>query len=196
MFNFKKLFGKKNDGFFLQLEDEDATSTPAAKTEPKPKVETEAKVSAPPAAPATIVPVAPVAVAPVAPVAAPVSTTAAPAAILTILSKGAVASPDKKTAKAEEKAAEKAVKAAKRAAAKGEAVKAELAKVVAPAAAPVAVPTAPAITNFATDYLIKPSSISGRRMPGANMKGFLDLARQVEKPKPFKPAGAEQKAKK
>ena len=36
------------------------------------------------------------------------------------------------------------------------------------------------ITNFATDYLIQPSSISSRRRPGANMKQFMDMARQVE----------------
>ena len=54
-------------------------------------------------------------------------------------------------------------------------------------------PAAPPITNFATDYLIKPSSNNSRRMPGANMRGFLDLARQVEKPKAFKASAAERK---
>jgi hypothetical protein len=154
---FKKLFGKKNDGFFLQLEDEDATSKPAAK----------AKDSAP----ASVV----VAAEPV-----PAATTiAAPAT-------GAAV--DTKAAKAEEKAA----KAAKRTAGKT----AEAPTVVAVAPVAASAPTAPAITNFATDYLIKPSSISGRRMPGANMKGFLDLARQVEKPKAFKAAASERKAEK
>ena len=101
---------------------------------------------------------------------------------------GVGANVDQKAAKAEEKAA----KAVKRSAGKT-----ETPKVVA-APAPVAVTAAPAvaITNFATDYLIKPSSISGRRMPGANMKGFLDLARQVEKPKAFKAAASERKAEK
>jgi hypothetical protein len=159
VFNFKKLFGKKNDGFFLQLEDEDATSKPEAKAkDPAP-----AKPEAPSA----------------------VTTTAAPAT-------GTAAPLDKKAAKAEEKAAEKAAKAAKRAAGKTETPK--VAAAPAPVAAPA--PAAPAITNFATDYLIKPSSISGRRMPGANMKGFLDLARQVEKPKAFKAAASERKAEK
>lgn len=163
MFNFKKLFGKKDDGFFLQLEDEDATSKPAVKTE--------AKASAPPAVTATVVAADPV----------------APAVAAAI-----TADPlDKKAAKAEEKAA----KAAKRAAAKGETATADPA-VTAPVTAPASVPAAPTITNFATDYLIKPSSISGRRMPGANMKGFLDLARQVEKPKPFKPPALERKGEK
>lgn len=172
MFNFKKLFGKKNDGFYLQLEDEDATSKPEAK----------AKDSAPPVAitapdPSIVTP----------------ATTPPPAAISTVAPvTGVVSDVDKKVAKAEEKAAEKAAKAAKRAAAKGETPKAVTAP--APAAAPV--PAAPAITNFATDYLIKPSSISGRRMPGANMNKFLDLARQVEKPKAFKASASERKGEK
>jgi hypothetical protein len=184
VFNFKKLFSKKNDGFYLQLEDEDATSAPAAKAK-----ETAQPVATPVAAQPIATPVAqPVAIsAPIAVVTevAPVAltTTTAPATGTTAV--------DKKIAKAEEKAAEKAAKAAKRAASKAET------KVVADSA-PVAipVPVAPPITNFATDYLIKPSSISGRRMPGANMKGFLDLARQVEKPKAFKAAASERKAEK
>jgi hypothetical protein len=154
---FKKLFGKKNDGFFLQLEDEDATSEPAVKAKDP--------------APAAVV---------VAAEPAPAATTiAAPAT-------GAAVAP--KAAKAEEKAA----KAAKRTAGKT----AEAPTVVAVAPVAASAPAAPAITNFATDYLIKPSSISGRRMPGANMKGFLDLARQVEKPKAFKAAASERKAEK
>ena len=162
MFNFKKLFGKKNDGFFLQLEDEDATS--------KPEVKAKAKDSAPPVAiPAPVIVTAETA--------SPVAiSTAAPAT-------GAVATVDKKAAQAEEKAA----KAAKRAAGK---------VVAAPAPVAVPAPAAPAITNFATDYLIKPSSISGRRMPGANMNKFLDLARQVEKPKAFKATASERKVEK
>jgi hypothetical protein len=91
--------------------------------------------------------------------------------------------------KADEKAAKKAAKVDKKSVKKAEAPKIEAAP--APVAAPV--PAAPAITNFATDYLIKPSSISSRRLPGANMKGFLDLARQVEKPKAFKASASERK---
>ena len=170
---FKRFFGKKNDGFFLQLEDEDATSKPEAKAKAK---ESAQAVAAPPVA----TPAAVVATEAAAPV-APATGTAAPL--------------DKKAAKAEEKAAEKAAKAAKRAAGKTEAPKVA-ADSVPTAVAPPSAPAAPAITNFATDYLIKPSSISGRRMPGANMKGFLDLARQVEKPKAFKAAASERKAEK
>jgi hypothetical protein len=109
----------------------------------------------------------------------------APAAVAAVET-APVAKTDKK---ADEKAAKKAAKVDKKSAKKAEEPKA------APAPAPVVAPVAaaPAITNFATDYLIKPSSISGRRLPGANMKGFIDLARQVEKPKAFKASASERK---
>jgi hypothetical protein len=135
---FKKFFGKKNDGFYIQLEDADAKSTAKdpAKSEP---AET---VTAPTAAaPAVAVP---------------------------------AAKADAKPAKTEQKSVKKA----------------ETPKVE---AAPVAAAPAPVITNFATDYLIKPSSNSGRRRPGANMRQFMDLARQIDKPKPFKATAAERK---
>jgi hypothetical protein len=52
----------------------------------------------------------------------------------------------------------------------------------APAAKPAAAAKAPSspqptIVNFATEYLIKPSSSSSRRRAGANMTYFLDMAR-------------------
>jgi hypothetical protein len=144
---FKKFFGKKNDGFYLQLEDDDAKSTSTAKAPEK---------AAPVATPA---PAAAVASAPAA---------ATPAA-----------KADPKQAKADKKATKKA-----------EAPKAE------PAPTPVAAPPQPTITNFATDYLIKPSSNSGRRRPGANMRQFMDLARQMEKPTAFKATAAERKPEK
>jgi len=37
----------------------------------------------------------------------------------------------------------------------------------------------PKVTNFATDYLAAPTA-AGRRRPGANMKSFLDMAKQVK----------------
>ncbi len=150
MFNnvLKKFFGKKNDGFYLQLEDEDASSKPEPKAKAQPA------------------PVAPISAAKVA--AKPESATPAP-----------VAAP---TAKAEQKAAKSDKKVAK---------KVEAPKVV---AAPIpTTPAAPPITNFATDYLIKPSSNNSRRRPGANMNKFLELARQVDKPKAFKATAAERK---
>jgi hypothetical protein len=135
---FKNLFGKKKDGFYLQLEDEQATSQPAAK----------AKTPAP--APAKPEPVAAVKEATAV---APAATSAAPAAKV-----------EKKSVKTEKKSAQKVETP------KVEAAPAKL------------VPATPPVTNFAPDYLIKPSANSSRRLPGANMKGFLDLARQVQKP--------------
>jgi hypothetical protein len=146
---FKKFFGRKNDGFFLQLEDKDASSIPEAKAKP--------------AAAPTPAPTATVAKE------APVATSAVPAAV--------AAKVDKKAAKADKKSAKKA----------------ETPKVESAPAPVVTAPPAPPITNFATDYLIKPSSTSSRRLPGANMRGFLELARQVDKPKAFKNTAAERK---
>lgn len=159
---FKKFFGKKNDGFYLQIEDDTPKTPPAAKTSAK-------EIVAPAPAPST--PVA----------------TAAPVAAATPVTTGTTT----EVAKTDKKAEEKAAKMAKKAAAKADAPKVETTAPVA-----IAVSTAPAITNFATDYLIKPSSISGRRRPGANMNGFLELARKVEKPKNFKATASERKAEK
>lgn len=152
---FKNFFGKKNDGFYLQLEDEDASSKPEAKAKAKANPE-----SAPTAAPVVTVVKEAIAVA--------LATKTAPAAA---------------AAKVDNKAATD----------KQSANKAQTPKVVAPAPI-VAAPAAPPITNFATDYLIKPSSNSSRRLPGANMRGFLELARQVDKPKAFKAIASERKA--
>jgi hypothetical protein len=145
----KKLFGKKNDGFYLQLEDDKAPK-PAAKT----KVESK---PAPAASPTAAV----VEAAPVAPPAVAATTPTAPAAKSDVKAEAAAAKAEKKSVK------------------KAEAVPAP-APVVAPA------PAAPPITNFATDYLIKPSSTSTRRRPGANMNSYLDMARQATKQAPFK----------
>jgi hypothetical protein len=42
-------------------------------------------------------------------------------------------------------------------------------------------PVAPVEKNFATKYLMTPSS-NGRRRPGANMNSYLEMARQVKSP--------------
>jgi hypothetical protein len=156
---FKRFFGKKNDGFFLQLNDEDAASKPAAKV--KDSIQ---PVSTPVVTVATTV--SPT-------VTAPITSTkndvlAAPAA-------------EQKAVKADKKVDKKSAK------------KAEETK-IANIPAPVAASVVPTITNFATDYLIKPSSSSGRRLPGANMKGFLAMARNVDKPKAFKATAEERKS--
>ncbi len=181
---FSRFFGKKkkNDGFYLQLDDEGNAPQPAAKAKEKAKP-AEIAASAPavvaPSATSPVTVTTPVAVAPIATpaVASVVTSAGVPAAT--------VAQADVKLdKKAAEKAEKEAAKLAKRAAKKAEEAK-KAAEAPAPVvAAPVAV--AAPITNFATDYLIKPSSISGRRRPGANMNGFLDMARQAQKPVAFK----------
>ena len=41
-------------------------------------------------------------------------------------------------------------------------------------------PVAPAFTNFATDYLVTPAVAGNRRRPGANMKSFMSMAKDVK----------------
>lgn len=174
MFNnvLKKFFGKKNDGFYLQLEDEDASSTPEPKAKTKPELVAPAAVATVAVKPASVTP-APAAAPVAAPIAAPVAASvAAPVA-------ASATKAEQKAAKNEKNSEKKVAK-----------------KVETPKVAPAPVPTAPAeppITNFATDYLIKPSSNSSRRRPGANMNKFLELARKTEKPKEFKATAAERK---
>jgi hypothetical protein len=140
---FKRLFGKKNDGFYMQA-DESKAPAPVEKAAAAP---TEKKVAAAvpvetPAPPATEK-------------AEPVAEESPKATKTSIKDK----KKDKKKTKGESKAATPAIET-------------ELVATVSAAE--------PTITNFATDYLIKPSSISSRRRPGANMKQFMDMARQVE----------------
>ncbi len=120
---FKKFFGKKNDGFYLQVEDDNVESKSEAK------------------APATAAPVA------------------APAASVAAATATEVTSDKKSVKKAKTSPVE---------------------STPAPVATPA--PATPESVNFATDYLIKPSSIRNRRLPGANMSGYLDMARQAKKP--------------
>jgi len=129
---FKNFFGKKNEGFYLQLEDDTNSPKPPAQAKSQPPAtEKVAKGSVEPVAPTT--------------------------------------PPAQSTAKSDVKVDKEAAKVTKKA-------EQPKAPVVAPAA------PAPVITNFATDYLIKPSSTSTRRRPGANMNMFLNMARQAKKP--------------
>jgi hypothetical protein len=148
---FKKLFGKKNDGFYMQVDDA-PTAKVADKAAPSPTPVTAA---------ATIKTVAPDTIA------TAVATPAAPAPTNQTEKKIAAAE------KAATKAAEKAAKSEK----KSKAATTPTAPVAKAPAAPD-----PVITNFATDYLIKPSSDSTRRRPGANMSKFLELAREAKIP--------------
>ncbi|HLO86202.1 MAG TPA: hypothetical protein VK203_14495 [Nostocaceae cyanobacterium] len=48
----------------------------------------------------------------------------------------------------------------------------------------------PAETSFASKYLIPSAASNGRRRPGANMNGFLDMAKEVKiAPKEVKTSG-------
>jgi hypothetical protein len=132
---FNKLFGKKNEGFYLQIEEDNNS----------PKLEAKATAKSQP----------------------PAATADAPAVVVTPATIS-----EAKADQAEATTKKKSVK-------KADSKKVEATPAAVTAPAPV---TAPAITNFATDYLIKPSSTSSRRQPGANMNMFLDLARQVQKP--------------
>ncbi len=165
---FKKFFGKKNDGFYMQIED-DAPAKVEAKAKPSPVVTPAPAVVAttPIVADAAAVTAAPVAAAAVAPTA--------------VGEKPQASTPEeKKIADAEKVVAKAAAKAEKKATKKAIDEK-KVAPVV--AAAPVApAPALPPITNFATDYLIKPSSDSTRRRPGANMSKFIELAREAKIP--------------
>jgi hypothetical protein len=137
---FKNLFGKKNDGFFMQV---DESKSASVKVEPAAKVENVEKAEQKES---------------IAPAHAAVKDVAQTADL--------AAEPTAKAKKTSIKEKKKETKAAE--------------KVEAPlAAAPVAV--APLPTAFATEYLIKPSSNSSRRRPGANMKSFVNMAREVKK---------------
>jgi hypothetical protein len=166
---FNKFFGKKNDGFYLQVEDDNNAPKPEAKAKAKsqPAADT-AKVAA------VVTP--PVAITSADPAAPAATTTATP-----------TAKSDANAAKATAKAEKEVAKAAKKSVKKVDAKTADPKKVaVAPAPVAAPAPAAPPITNFATDYLIKPSSTSSRRLPGANMSMFMDMARQAKIPVTFK----------
>jgi hypothetical protein len=147
---FKNLFGKKNDGFYMQADEavakDQATKTPdtpvvAKATEPKVTESAESAATEPAA-------------------------DTAPQAPKTSIK-------DQKKDNAAQEAPQ-----AKKTSIKD---KKDKKKDQEPAPTPVvAAVVEAAITNFATDYLIKPSSNSNRRKPGANMKQFMDMARQVE----------------
>ena len=139
---FKKFFGKKNDGFFMQV---DESAPPKAAAAPK-EVATKSKVDAPKAAVAT-------------------ESTPQPEVTTATI----VADPTEqktKSAKTSIKKDKKDDKKPEKATVQPEVVAAE--------------PVASAFTNFATDYLVTPAVAGNRRRPGANMKGFVSMARDVK----------------
>jgi hypothetical protein len=136
---FKKFFGKKNDGFYMQVDD-----TSAPKTAPQAEA------------------------------AKPVETKAIETAVVTE-TKEVAAVTTEATSTAAKAAAKTGKTSIKKQKAKEDKPAAEA--VTAPVAQPVAVAT---FTNFATDYLVTPAVAGNRRRPGANMKGFMSMAKEVK----------------
>jgi hypothetical protein len=143
---FNKFFGKKNDGFFMQI---DESAPPKADSAPK-EVATKSKADAPKSD--------------VAKESAP-SAEVIPATVVAAIPEAATESKNK--------SAKTSIKKDKKD--KKEDKKQDKAAEVPPVAA-----AAPAFTNFATDYLVTPAVAGNRRRPGANMKGFMSMARDVK----------------
>jgi hypothetical protein len=155
---FKKFFGKKNDGFYMQVDESVApTITPSKAAEPK-EVAPQAKVVAPKAEPATES------------ASQPEVTTAT-----------VVADPTTEQTEQKTKSAKTSIKKNKKEDQKGKDKKEDKAAVQPEIT--TATPVAAAFSNFATDYLITPAVAGNRRRPGANMKGFMSMARDVKEMK-------------
>jgi hypothetical protein len=140
---FKKFFGKKNDGFFMQV-DESAPPKAAA----APEAATKSKVDAPKADVATK------------------SVPEATSANTVVAIPEAPTEQKTKSGKTSIKKDKKDDKKQEKATIQPEVVAAE--------------PVAPLFTNFATDYLVTPAVAGNRRRPGANMTGFMSMARDVK----------------
>jgi hypothetical protein len=170
---FNKFFGKKNDGFYMQVDESAPPKAVVATKETvaaKPKV-AETKVSETKAGAATETASQPVDITP-----ATVATTASE-------------NPTEKKAEQKAKSAKTSIKDKKD---KKEDKKSE--KSAAQPEVIAAAPVAAAFTNFATDYLVTPAVAGNRRRPGANMKGFMSMARDVKEMKKGS-QGNQQKAK-
>jgi hypothetical protein len=156
---FNKFFGKKNDGFYMQV---DEAAPPKAAVTPKEATKV--------AAPKADIPKAEVAAKSdvVSDTTVVTATTEAPAEQKSKSAKTSIKKDKKQEKKEDEPAAS--------------------AEVVTVA------PVAAAFTNFATDYLVTPAIAGNRRRPGANMKGFMSMARDVKEMKKGS-QGSQQKAK-
>jgi hypothetical protein len=141
---FKKFFGKKNDGFYMQA---DESAPPKATTVLK-EVAAKSKVDAPQA------------------------DIAKETVAQSDASPEVVATPET-TAEQKTKSAKTSIKKDKKKEDKA-AVQPEIV---------AAAPMAQAFTNFATDYLVTPAVAGNRRRPGANMTGFMSMARDVKEMK-------------
>jgi hypothetical protein len=165
---FKKFFGKKNDGFYMQVDESAPPKADAPKADKSKSQDVVAKTEAAPAKESLATqPLAIVAEAVAEPIAA-----IDPARDQT--------EPKAKSAKTSIKKDKKQDKKAEEPIAVSKVTSSE--------------PVAPAFTNFATDYLVTPAIAGNRRRPGANMKGFMSMARDVKDMKKGS-QGNQQKAK-
>jgi hypothetical protein len=153
---FKNLFGKKNDGFFMQADESKPAAAKVANQTPEKKVADAAPAPAPEVETPSAVPSA---AAPAEMAATPASTKASEASAKAIKTSVKDKKKQEKEGKKDGKVAQPKEKVAP----------------IAPVAAPAQI-----FTNFATDYLIQPSSNGSRRRPGANMKSFVTMAREVK----------------
>jgi hypothetical protein len=166
---FNKFFGKKNDGFYMQV---DESAPPKAVAATKETVAAKSKVAETKADVATETVFEPAVI--------------TPETVATTVSETST-----------EKKAEQKAKSAKTSIKKDKKDKKEEKKPEKSAAQPEVIAVAPvaaAFTNFATDYLVTPAVAGNRRRPGANMKGFMSMARDVKDMKKGS-QGNQQKAK-
>jgi hypothetical protein len=147
---FKKFFGKKNDGFYMQIDESVPPKAESPKADKSKSKDIVAKTEAAPAKESMS--------------AQSSATLAEPIAAIDPVAKSAKTSIKKE--KKEKKAEEPITGGASKAIAVSNVTSSE--------------PVAPAFTNFATDYLVTPAVAGNRRRPGANMKGFMSMARDVK----------------
>jgi hypothetical protein len=165
---FKKFFGKKNDGFYMQVDESAPPKADAPKADKSKPQDVVAKTEAAPANESLATqPLAIVAEA----VAEPI----------------AEIDPAKDQTEPKAKSAKTSIKKDKKQDKKAE-------EPIAVSKVTSSEPVAPAFTNFATDYLVTPAIAGNRRRPGANMKGFMSMARDVKDMKKGS-QGNQQKAK-
>ncbi len=172
---FNKLFGKKNDGFYMQIDESappqaETPKTEAPKTAPaKAKFPTfgKSKDKSQEAAATS---------------AAPPATSSAATQTAVIVAEPAASDPAaKEQSESKAKSAKTSIKDKKDKSKKEKKAEEPIAVTQTPTAIPQ--PATPAITNFATDYLVTAAVAGNRRRPGANMKGFMTMARDVKEMK-------------
>jgi hypothetical protein len=155
---FKKFFGKKNDGFYMQVDESAPPKTESPKADKSKSQDIVAKTEAAPSKESVATQLS--------------ATLAEPIAAIDPVAKDQ-SEPKAKSAKTsikkEKKAEEPTTGGASEAIAVSKAISPE--------------PVAPAFTNFATDYLVTPAVAGNRRRPGANMKGFVSMAKDVKEMK-------------